>query len=698
MDFNQLLSQIKASFKNGMGIPIAILALLAMVVVPLPPFLLDVFFTFNIALSLVVLMVSLYARRPLDFAVFPTIILLTTLFRLALNIASTRVILLEGHTGAGAAGDVIEAFGAFVIGGNFAVGLVVFAILVVINFVVITKGAGRVAEVSARFTLDSMPGKQMAIDADLNAGLITQEQAQARRLDVTSEADFYGSMDGASKFVRGDAVAGIVILFINLIGGFAIGMGQHDLSFSEAIEVYTLLTLGDGLVAQIPSLLLSTATAIIVTRVSGDKEDMAQQVQSQMFTNPRALGMTAVIVGVFGVIPGMPNVAFLTFASIAGAGAYLIHRKSQEQPSPEQSLSEATEATEEEKTPELSWDDVQSVDTLGLEVGYRLIPMVDQAQSGQLLERVKGVRRKVSQELGFLVPPVHIRDNLDLKPNQYRIMLMGVISGEGEVFPDKELAINPGQVFGDIAGVPTQDPTFGLEAVWIVPSDREQAQALGYTVVDSSTVVATHISQIIQDYAADLLGHDEVQTLLDKVKQTSPKLVEELVPDKMTLAVVVKVLQNLLIEKVSIRDLRTILETLTEKVAVSQNPADLTMHVRAALGRSIIQDIISADEELKVITLEPGLEQLLLQATQGSPEGQLAIEPSLAERLHTTLKEEAQKLEMGGQAPVLLVAPQIRAQLARLFRFSLSNLHILAYSEVPENRQISVVANVGQGG
>lgn len=697
MDFNQLLSQIKLSFKNGLGIPIAILALLAMVVVPLPPFLLDVFFTFNIALSLVVLMVSLYARRPLDFAVFPTIILLTTLFRLALNIASTRVILLEGHTGPGAAGDVIEAFGAFVIGGNFAVGLVVFAILVVINFVVITKGAGRVAEVSARFTLDSMPGKQMAIDADLNAGLITQEQAQARRLDVTSEADFYGSMDGASKFVRGDAVAGIVILFINLIGGFAIGMGQHDLSFSDAIEVYTLLTLGDGLVAQIPSLLLSTATAIIVTRVSGDKEDMAQQVQSQMFTNPKALGMTAVIVGVFGVIPGMPNVAFLTFAGIAGAGAYMIHRKSQEQPTPEASLSEATEAAEE-KTPELSWDDVQSVDTLGLEVGYRLIPMVDQAQSGQLLERVKGVRRKVSQELGFLVPPVHIRDNLDLKPNQYRIMLMGVTSGEGEVFPDKELAINPGQVFGDVAGVPTQDPTFGLDAVWIVPSDREQAQALGYTVVDSSTVVATHISQVIQDYADELLGHDEVQTLLDKVKQTSPKLVEELVPDKMSLAVVVKVLQNLLTEKVSIRDLRTILEALTEKVAVTQNPTELTMHVRAALGRSIIQGIISAEEELKVITLEPGLEQLLLQASQGSPEGQLAIEPSLAERLHTTLKEEAQKLEMAGQAPVLLVAPQIRAQLARLFRFSLSNLHILAYSEVPENRQISVVANVGQGG
>lgn len=696
MDFNQILNQIKTSFKNGLGIPIAILALLAMVVVPLPPFLLDVFFTFNIALSLVVLMVTLYAKRPLDFAVFPTIILLATLFRLALNIASTRVILLEGHSGPGAAGNVIEAFGEFVIGGNFAVGLVVFAILVVINFVVITKGAGRVAEVSARFTLDSMPGKQMAIDADLNAGLITQEQAQTRRIEVTSEADFYGSMDGASKFVRGDAVAGIVILFINLIGGFAIGMGQHDMTFSNAIEVYTLLTLGDGLVAQIPSLLLSTATAIIVTRVSGDKEDMTQQVQTQMFANPKALGMTAGIVAVFGVIPGMPNLAFLSFAAIAGAGAYFIHKKQQEEPPPETLSSEELE-TEEASAPELSWDDVQSVDVLGLEVGYRLIPMVDQAQNGQLLERVKGVRRKVSQELGFLVPPVHIRDNLDLKPNQYKIMLMGVASGEGEVFSDKELAINPGQVFGEIAGTATKDPTFGLDAVWIAPSDREQAQALGYTVVDSSTVVATHISQVIQDYASELLGHDEAQKLLDKLKQNSPKLVDELVPDRMSLAVVVKVLQNLLMEKVSIRDLRTILETLTERASSTQDPMELTMHVRAALGRSIVQGIVGSNDELKVITLEPGLEQLLLQASQGAPEGQLAIEPGLAERLHTTLKEEAQKVEMTGQSAVLLVAPQIRAQLARLFRFSLANLHILAYSEVPENRRISVVANVGQG-
>ncbi|WP_460187042.1 flagellar biosynthesis protein FlhA [Thiomicrorhabdus hydrogeniphila] len=697
MNFTQLINKAKTSLSSSLGVPIAVLVLLGMVTIPLPPFLLDIFFTFNIALSLVVLMVTLYAKRPLDFAVFPTIILLATLFRLSLNIASTRVILLEGHTGAASAGEVIEAFGEFVIGGNYAVGLVVFAILVVINFVVITKGAGRVAEVSARFTLDSMPGKQMAIDADLNAGLITQEDAQLRRSEIATEAEFYGSMDGASKFVRGDAVAGIIILFINLIGGFAIGVGQHDLSFGDAAQVYTILTLGDGLVAQIPALLLSTATAIIVTRVTGgDKKDMGEQIQLQMFANPKALATAAGVVGFLGLIPGMPNIAFLAFASVAGGGAFLIFKQNQKLEEEQKPIEIPEEV--DTRPADLSWDDVQNVDVLGLEVGYRLIPMVDQAQNGQLLDRVKGVRRKVSQELGFLVPPVHIRDNLDLKPNQYRVMLMGVSSGEGEVFPDKELAINPGQVFGEIAGVQTKDPTFGLDAVWITPSDQDQAQALGYTVVDASTVVATHVSQLIQDYAFDLLGHDEVQKLLDKLKKVSPKLVEELVPDRLSLAILVKVLQNLLQEKVSIRDMRTILETLTKKVDTTKDAAELTISVRTALGRSIIQDLVGQDEELKVITLEPSLEQLLLQATQGAPEGQLAIEPGLAERLHSTLKEESQKMEMSGQSAVLLVAPQIRAQLARLFRYSLPSLTILAYSEVPENRQISVVASVGQGG
>lgn len=699
MDLKEITAKLKALLKSGLGVPIAVLALLGMVTIPMPAFLLDIFFTFNIALSLVVLMVTVYAKRPLDFAIFPTIILLATLFRLSLNIASTRVILLEGHGGGASAGNVIEAFGEFVIGGNLAVGMVVFAILVVINFVVITKGAGRVAEVSARFTLDSMPGKQMAIDADLNAGLITQEEAQTRRQEIATEAEFYGSMDGASKFVRGDAVAGILILFINLIGGFAVGVGQHDLAFSEALEVYTILTLGDGLVAQIPALVLSVATAIIVTRVTGgDKKDMGHQMQEQMFATPQALGTTAGIVGFMGLIPGMPNVAFLVFAAVTGGGAYWIYiNQKQKEKQPDDVLSDI-EPSAETKPADLSWDDVQAIDTLGLEVGYRLIPMVDQAQNGQLLDRVKGVRRKVSQELGFLVPSVHIRDNLDLKPNEYRIMLMGVPTATGEVFPDKELAINPGQVYGEVPGTKTKDPTFGLDAIWIANNLQDQAQALGYTVVDSSTVIATHISQIIQDFAFELFGHDETQQLLDKLKQSSPKLVDELIPDKLTLATIVRVLQNLLRERVSIRDMRTILEVLTEKSSQTKEASELTSYVRAALGRSIIQDIVGADEELKVITLDPSLEQLLLQATQGAPEGQLAIEPGLAERLHGTLKEESQKLEMEGHSAVLLVAPQIRAQLARLFRYSLPTLYILAYSEVPENRQISVVANVGQGG
>ncbi|VAW45356.1 Flagellar biosynthesis protein FlhA, partial [hydrothermal vent metagenome] len=596
MDFKQLFTKTKEVLKSGLGIPIAVLALLGMVTIPMPPFLLDIFFTFNIALSLVVLALTLYAKRPLDFAIFPTIILLATLFRLSLNIASTRVILLEGHNGGAAAGHVIEAFGEFVIGGNLAVGLVIFAILVVINFVVITKGAGRVAEVSARFTLDSMPGKQMAIDADLNAGLITQEEAQTRRSDIAMEAEFYGSMDGASKFVRGDAIAGILILFINLIGGLAIGMAQHGLPFTEAGKVYTILTLGDGLVAQIPALLLSTATAIIVTRVTGaDRKDMSEQMQEQMFATPQALGTAAGIIGVMGLIPGMPNFAFLTFAGVAGGGAYLIYRRQKNRPDTDVDLA-GIETEEEVKPADLSWDDVQNVDVLGLEVGYRLIPMVDQAQNGQLLDRVKGVRRKVSQELGFLVPPVHIRDNLDLKPNEYRIMLMGVPLGRGEVFSDKELAINPGQVFGEVAGIATKDPTFGLDAVWISPSDQDQAQALGYTVVDASTVVATHISQVIQDYAYDLFGHDETQQLLDKLKQSSPKLVEELVPDKLSLAIVVRVLQNLLREKVPIKDMRTILETLTEKSGTTKDPNELTSFVRSALGRAIVQNIVGSED------------------------------------------------------------------------------------------------------
>ncbi|WJW74561.1 flagellar biosynthesis protein FlhA [Thiohalobacter sp. IOR34] len=692
MNENTLLVNLRELSRNGLGAPILLVMMLAMMVVPLPPFALDMLFTFNIALALVVLMVTVYALRPLDFGVFPTVLLVATLLRLALNVASTRVVLLEGHTGTGAAGKVIEAFGEFVAGGNYAVGLVVFAILVIINFVVVTKGAGRVSEVSARFTLDAMPGKQMAIDADLNAGLITQEEARKRREDIAREADFYGAMDGASKFVRGDAVAGILILFINIIGGLSIGMAQHGLDLNTALHNYTLLTIGDGLVAQIPSLVLSTATAIIVTRVSS-AQDMGGQVISQLFEKPAALGVTSGVLGMLGLVPGMPNLPFLTLAAAGGWGAWWLsqrERKAEEEIAPEPDEEQPTE------TRDLSWDDVAPVDIIGLEVGYRLIPLVDRQQGGPLMDRIKGVRKKLSQELGFLIQPVHIRDNLDLAPNAYRITLNGVPMGEAEIHPDRELAINPGQVFGSLPGIPTRDPAFGLEAVWIEPEQHDNAQTMGYTVVDASTVVATHLSNILQENAHELLGHEEVQHLLDGLARSAPKLVEDLVPKALPLGVVVKVLQNLLEERVPIRDIRTIAETLAEHAGRSQDAGNLTAAVRAALGRSIVQHINGLSNELPVITLDPALEQILLQSIQGTQEGGAGLEPGLAEQMHQALAEKAQQQEMGGQPAVLLVAPPIRAWLARLVRHSIPSLHVLAYSEVPDNKQIKVVATVGQ--
>ena len=588
LPFADKLPPIPQRAMPAIGAPIMVLATLAMVVLPIPPFLLDLFFTFNIALAMVVLLVTVYTRRPLDFAAFPTVLLIATLLRLALNVASTRVVLLYGHEGTGAAGSVIEAFGSVVIGGNYAVGLVVFLILMIINFMVVTKGAGRISEVSARFTLDALPGKQMAIDADLNAGLIDQDQARTRRQEVTKEADFYGSMDGASKFVKGDAIAGILILFINIIGGLSIGMAQYGLAFSDAIQIYTLLTIGDGLVAQIPSLLLSIGAAIMVTRQNTD-EDMGQQVVFQMFDNPKALMITAGILGVMGVVPGMPHFAFLLLAILAGAGAYWIHRK-QKQEAEKSNLPATTE--QDAPTPkELSWDDVQPVDIIGLEVGYRLIPLVDKDQGGELLERVKGVRKKLSQDFGFLIPAVHIRDNLELTPNSYRITLMGVAVGEAEIRPDMELAINPGQVYGMVEGEPTIDPAFGLEAVWIKDEQREHAQALGYTVVDSSTVLATHLSQLLTNNASNLIGHEEVQNLLEMLGRSAPKLVENFVPDQLQLGVVVKVLQNLLNEAVPIRDIRTIVQTLAEYSSKSQEPDILTAAVRISLKRLIVKEI-----------------------------------------------------------------------------------------------------------
>jgi flagellar biosynthesis protein FlhA len=643
---------------------------------------------------MVVLLVTVYTRRPLDFAAFPTVLLIATLLRLALNVASTRVVLLYGHEGGDAAGNVIEAFGNVVIGGNYAVGLVVFLILMIINFMVVTKGAGRISEVSARFTLDALPGKQMAIDADLNAGLIDQEQARTRRFEVTKEADFYGSMDGASKFVKGDAIAGILILFINIIGGLSIGMAQFGLGFGEAIEIYTLLTIGDGLVAQIPSLLLSIAAAMMVTRQNTD-EDMGQQLVFQMFDNPKALMITAAILGVMGIVPGMPHFAFLTLAIAAGAGAYLIDKK-QKQKAKEPKLPAAMEpGGEAPAQKELSWDDVQPVDTIGLEVGYRLIPLVDKDQGGELLERVKGVRKKLSQDFGFLIPAVHIRDNLELTPNSYRITLMGVAVGEAEIKPDMELAINPGQVYGMIDGEPTIDPAFGLEAVWIREEQREHAQALGYTVVDSSTVLATHLSQLLTNNASQLLGHEEVQNLLEMLSRSAPKLVEGFVPDQLQLGVVVKVLQNLLNEAIPIRDVRTIVQTLAEYSGKSQEPDILTAAVRISLKRLIVQEINGIEPELPVITLIPELEQILHQTMQASGGESAGIEPGLAERLQTSLSQATQEQELKGEPAVLLTSGVLRSTLAKFVKNTIPSLRVLSYQEIPDEKQIRIVQAVG---
>jgi len=722
----QLKSGASVLIQGNMGIPVMLLVLLGMMTLPLPPFLLDTFFTFNIALSIVVLLVSVYARRPLDFAIFPTILLIATLLRLALNVASTRVVLLNGHEGGDAAGKVIEAFGEVLIGGNYAVGLVVFMILMIINFVVVTKGAGRVSEVSARFTLDAMPGKQMAIDADLNAGLIDADQAKQRRSDISAEADFYGAMDGASKFVKGDAVAGILILIINVAGGFAIGMAQHNLTFNDAVSAYTLLAIGDGLVAQIPSLLLSTATAIMVTR-NGNDEDMGEQVFGQMFASSRALAVSAGLLLLMGLVPGMPHTVFISAALIAGIAAYVIRwRKEGGQlgdavakrlgvtsptalpaagkdgavknalAAPQE---KAAEAMKQLEVKELGWDDVEPVDRVGLEVGYRLIPLVDKNQGGQLLSRIKGVRRKLSQELGFLIPSVHIRDNLDLLPNQYRITLMGVTLAESEIHPERELAINPGQVFGKIDGMATVDPAFGMEAYWITPDQKERAQTLGYTVVDASTVVATHLNQKLQYHAHELIGHEDAQKLVDMLAKSTPKLAEELVPNKVSISQLLAVLQNLLREQVPIKDLRSIAESLANSPAQSQDIAALTASARLSLARMITQNIFGNTDELPVMTLDPGLEQLLLKslqqsAQQGGQQG-LVLEPGMADTLQRSLTESVHTQEAAGRPAVLLVTSQLRPAMAQFVRNSIPQLHVLAYQEVPDNKSITIVAAVG---
>lgn len=679
---------------SGLSVPVVLLAIMGMVILPMPPFLLDILFSFNISLSLVVVLVAVFTVKPVDFSSFPLVLLIATVLRLALNIASTRVVLLEGHEGGDAAGQVIASFGEVVIGGNYAVGIVVFAILLIINFKVVTAGAGRIAEVSARFTLDAMPGKQMAIDADLNAGYIDADEARKRRLEMGAEADFYGSMDGASKFVKGDAVAGLIIMFINIIGGLFIGMIQHDLEFGDAIEIYTILTIGDGLVAQIPGLLLSVSAAIIVTR-ENDSEGEGNQLGKQLGSR-RALAISAGVLFVMGIVPGMPHLAFLGLSAVVGGVAYFDYWKSQ-QPDQQEITDSALEQSEAPtQAKELGWDDVQHVDTIGLEVGYRLIPLVDKTQGGELLTRIKGVRKKLSQELGFLIPPVHIRDNLDLTPNNYTIAMLGVTVGEAEISHDDELAINPGQVFGKLEGVVTTDPAFGLDAVWIKPGQREHAQTLGYTVVDAATVVATHLSQLLTNSAHQLLGYEEVQQLLDMLAKNNPKLVEGLVPDILPLSTVVKVLQTLLYEGIPIRDMRTIVQTLSEYGPKSQDPDVLVSAVRIGLKRMIVQEINSGASEIPVMTLAPELEQMLHQSLQAGGEDGAGIEPGLAEKLQQSLSEAAQQQELAGEPAVLLTSGMLRPVLSRFLKHAILGLHVLSYQEIPDDKQIKIVSAIGQ--
>ncbi|MBP0629650.1 flagellar biosynthesis protein FlhA [Cupriavidus sp. AcVe19-1a] len=668
--------------------PLLIIMILGMMILPLPAFVLDLLFTFNIALAIMVLLVSMYTQKPLDFAAFPAVLLFTTLLRLSLNVASTRVVLLEGHTGPDAAGKVVEAFGHFLVGGNFAVGIVVFAILVVINFMVITKGAGRIAEVGARFMLDSMPGKQMSIDADLNAGLIDEAAAKKRRAEVAQESDFYGAMDGASKFVRGDAVAGLIIMFINVAAGMVVGMVQHDLDFGTAVHNYTLLTIGDGLVAQIPALVISTAAGVIVSRVANE-QDVGEQLTGQLFSNPRVLYLTAGIMGLMGIIPGMPHFAFLLLAgALVWMGRYLSRKAATQQQVKQRE--ERTPAVAQEST-EASWDDVALVDPLGMEVGYRLITLVDRAQDGELLGRIKSIRKKVAQEIGFLVPVVHIRDNLELKPNAYRITLKGVEIGRGEAMPGQWMAINPGQVSGTLPGAATRDPAFGLPAVWIDAGIKEQAQSYGYTVVDASTVVATHLNHLIHMHAAELLGRQEVQALLDRIARDAPKLTEDLVPKTISLTALQKILQNLLDEGVAIRDMRTILDVVAEHAPKISDPNELTAMVRVAMGRAITQQLFPNNADLQVIGLDAGLERVLSHAlTNGG-----GIEPGLADALLQQTQGAVTRQEQMGLDPVLLVPSQLRPLMARFLRRTLPQLRVLSHAEVPDNRNIRITAMIG---
>ena len=681
------------------GTPILVLACLSMITLPMPPFLLDMLFSLNIALSMIVLLVAIYSQKPLDFGSFPSVLLLTTILRLSLNVASTRVILLHGQDGTAAAGKVIESFGNVVMGGNYTVGIIVFTILMIINFQVVTKGAGRIAEVSARFTLDAMPGKQMSIDADLNAGINDQDTARQRRIDVTREADFYGSMDGASKFVKGDAIAGLLIMIINLVGGIVIG-SMAGLSIAESATIFAILTIGDGLVAQIPSLLLSVASAIIVTRQSSSKTEMGQQVVSELFSKPKTMYIVSGVLFTMGIVPGMPHLAFIMLSAICALIGLLIKRAEvrkeiEAQKAAAQKANAAKNGAPVPDQKELSWDDVSEVDVIGLEVGYRLIPMVDKNQSGELLNRVKGVRKKLSQDLGFLIPPVHIRDNLDLGPNFYRITLMGVTFGEAEIQPERDMAINPGQVFGEIPGLKAKDPAFGLDAVWIAKQDNDRALGLGYTVVDCSTVIATHLSQILANNCASLIGQEEVQNILDIVAKSQPKLVNGLVPSVISLGLLTHILQNLLNEGVPIRDMRSVLETLVEYGPKSQDPEVLTAACRIGLRRLIIQDIVGSENTIPVITLAPDLEKVLHKSLEtGGSEG-IGIEPGMADRIQRSLMDATANQEMEGEPAILLTSGMLRSTLSRFVKNTIPGLRVLSYQEIPDDKQIKIVSVVG---
>jgi len=674
---------------SGLGIPALVLLIMAMLVLPLHPLLLDILFTFNIVTALVIVMIAIGTRKPLEFSSFPTVLLFATMLRLALNVASTRVILVNGHEGGSAAGEVIAAFGEFVIGGNYLVGFIIFGILMIINFIVVTKGAGRVSEVNARFTLDAMPGKQMAIDADLNAGVIDQVEAKKKREDLSQEADFFGSMDGASKFVSGDAIAGLLILIINIVGGLAIGLSQHDLNFTQAGRIYVLLTIGDGLVAQIPSLFLSLATAIIVTRVT-TSESMTEQAKTQ-FSNPSALFIAASIMTILGLVPGMPHTVFLTLAAATAGIGFMVVRTNTE----DAAAAAAPTVNDAGDAPkELDWDDVDQVDLIGLEIGYGLIPLVNPETGGQLMPRVKGVRKKLSAELGFLVQPVRIRDALNLAPDVYHITMNGVMRGKGEVRVGKEMAINPGQVYGKLEGQVTKEPAFGLEAVWIDPSQRDYARTLGYTVVDASTAIATHLNKVLRDNSAELMGHDEAQQLLDKLAAKSPKLVEDLVPGKLSLGVITRTMQNLLAEGVSIRDMRTIVESLNEAATKTQDPDQLTTMVRPKLGRMIVQGLVNDDESLAVMTLDPALEQLLHNVLQQNQGTGMVLEPGLAESLFNALRLGTREVEEKGHAAVLVVSPSIRSWLSKAARHRVNDLTVLSYSEIPDDQGVNVIHTV----